>query len=69
MTMALSATERMAALARLWSDPAASLRMACARCGSHVFVQAALRPAGQCRNCGSYELAPLDGASDTPGSA
>ena len=39
---------------------AGTLRCRCASCGAHVTAQSGYRIAGQCQNCGSYELMPLD---------
>jgi hypothetical protein len=34
-------------------------RCCCLQCGSHVVAQGGFQPAGQCANCGSYDLGPL----------
>jgi ribosomal protein S27E len=39
-----------------------TMRCRCAACGSHVTVHSAYRIAGQCGNCGSYEMQPMDEA-------
>lgn len=39
--------------------PPRQVRVSCSNCGCHVFVQAGFRIAGQCLNCGSYELDSL----------
>jgi ribosomal protein S27AE len=37
-----------------------TLTLRCLRCGAHTVVLALHHPGGQCGNCSSYRLAPLD---------
>jgi Zn finger protein HypA/HybF involved in hydrogenase expression len=39
------------------------VRCACTICGSHTNAVKAYRLTGNCPNCGSYELSPIEGAA------
>ena len=43
-----------------------TVRCECGGCGAHIVVQTGYRLAGQCGNCGSYELRTLDAAATRP---
>lgn len=38
---------------------ARAVRCACARCGAHTITTVGFVVAGNCSNCGSYELVPV----------
>ena len=42
------------------------VRCECVGCGAHIVAQTGYRLAGQCGNCGSYELRTLDAAATRP---
>jgi hypothetical protein len=39
-----------------------SMRCTCQRCGAHTITNVGFTVAGNCSNCGSYELLPLEAA-------
>ena len=43
------------------------VRCACEVCGTHTNAVKAFRIAGSCPNCGSFRLAPVDGAEPLGG--
>jgi hypothetical protein len=51
--------EHKLSLASVGTGPG-KFRCCCLHCGSHVMAQGGFLPAGQCANCGSYHLGPLD---------
>jgi len=42
------------------------VRCACQHCGAHVMAHVSWRVAGQCMNCGSFDLAMLAGSAPSP---
>lgn len=43
------------------------VRCACESCGAHTNAVWTFRVAGSCRTCGSFRLAPIDGAEPMDG--
>jgi hypothetical protein len=42
------------------------VRCACRYCGAHVMAQAGFQVIGQCTNCGSFDVALVDGGLTAP---
>lgn len=45
------------------ATPGAMIRCECACCGAHVLVRRSWQISGWCRNCRSYDVRPLAGAT------
>lgn len=63
--MTVSLPEDKVSLGVVEREPG-KFRCRCLRCGCHVIAQGGYRPGGQCTNCGSYELGPINQPESTP---